>query len=116
MRAQPAADRETVQRNRPDPIPGLTERDPRFEPVAAGHDIDPHGSTLHRGLDRPEIGGCMAWKELIEARRQAAEVRVELNRAAIDDEQSLEDAVAGIGHGGHCGNLAPFVADGEAIV
>jgi len=33
-------------------------------------------------------------------------MRLELDRAAVYDEQGLEDALAGIGHGCHCGNLA----------
>ena len=33
-----------------------------------------------------------------EARAEASEVRIELDRTAVEDQQGLEDAVAGIGH------------------
>jgi para-aminobenzoate synthetase len=46
----------------------------------------------------PEIWRGKSRKELIEAVCQATEMRLHLNRAAVDDEQGLEDAVAGIGH------------------
>ncbi len=40
----------------------------------------------------------LAGEQLRQARFQPGQVGVELNRAAVDDEQGLENAVAGIGH------------------
>jgi para-aminobenzoate synthetase len=75
------------------------------QPNSGQADVEDMLFELPSGIGRRPI-----WKKLLEAGLQATKMRLQLNQTAVDDEQRLEDALAGIGsprtgHGGHCGNL-----------
>jgi anthranilate synthase/aminodeoxychorismate synthase-like glutamine amidotransferase len=96
--AEPAGNGEAVQCGQFRPLPDLAKRDLGFESVTPRHDIDTHHAIRFRcghpfkRRDRP------VREQLRQARPQPGEVGVQLDRVAVDDEQGLEDALAGVGH------------------
>ena len=98
VRSKSSRDLEAVKRGRFGSLLNLTERGPRIEPTVPRHDVDPHGAVLRLHIHLIEIRHRKAREELIEAACQAPEMRLQLDWAAVYDEQGLEDALAGVGH------------------
>jgi anthranilate synthase/aminodeoxychorismate synthase-like glutamine amidotransferase len=69
------------------------------------HDIDPHRAIPLWRIHRPKVQCGAIGVQLREARFEPGQVRVELDRTGVEDEQRLEDALRRVrsprvGHGG----------------
>ena len=111
--AEPVANGETVQCGWLRPLTELAKRDLGFESVTARHDIDPHHAIRFRCGHVAKRRDCPVREQLRQARLQPDQVGLQFHRAAVEDEQRLEDALCRVGspvcgHGGDSGSLTPI--------